>query len=92
MAIGGIVAGALVLVGSVAKYSLSKGNAGALRSADFQLLVDATKEQTGILREIKEGMIIQAAEQRQQSQALTRIESSQSALHRRLDGITGPRP
>lgn len=62
-------------------------NAGA----ELDHLAEAVRELRDVLREIRDKLIGMGYAQEQVSCAVGRVESSVQALHRRVDGITGPR-
>jgi len=80
--IGGALGAALIAVKVVGMLWTPKA---AVVNGEARQLIDGQREQTAILREIKELLIVQGAEQRQQGQSQVRLEQSQAALHRRLD-------
>jgi hypothetical protein len=69
----------------------TNGNGQASISKAIDLLSEAIKEQTCIMRGIHEKLIGMGYEQCKIADATSRVEQSQIALHRRFDAVTGPR-
>jgi len=84
-----VVASLLSLVAMGRALDWIKGKRNGNNALALSDLLDSSREQTSVLREIKDRLIALDHRQDKANDSLIRVESSLSAAHRRLDGVAG---
>ena len=60
-------------------------------NGDTKLIVEVLKEQSSVLREIRDGLVAMRSDQRMASLELAHLQKSVDALHARIDRVAGAR-